>query len=441
MNTRFRKASCLWSSSILLLLACCLCSSLLEAQEPLVPLPTEAGANLGYILPSTAMRLRASEVSELRLRGWSNEDYDLLGRFDLLTSLDVQYCLNLSGDGLRRICKCKGLRSLSLACTGGGSLDAQDVKHLLALTELTFLNLSGQSGLNDESVAALAGLTKLEHLVLDWIPQVSIDGLRSVLPRPLRTLSMRGCRTLDDAVTRELVKCTTLAILHIDSTQVSSVGVYRLLAGLPNLAVFGARRCPLIATKGSEDYVPLLHCRVRSLDLSWCGTIDTRLQAVVYGLSHIEAIDISGCENVAADPFLTFVGRRSGLRILKVSSCPLGREVWDRCKFGSALQVVDVSYSNASNVIVTELATSSASSVIEFNMAGCEGISDHGVDALTKCVKLRVLDVSGTGLSGASAIHLSNLTLLNRIVVSGKWSQAEIDILAKRLPDCVVEEG
>ena len=234
-----------------------------------------------------------------------------------LASLDLSTCAAMHGGALGHLSGLVRLASLRLAaCTGAFSLEP-----LAALPLLATLDLSGCSGITDQSLADLARaaprlrtlvlracgqltdagvahlgtLERLEALDLCWVQGVTRVGLVSVSHlQHLTTLDLHSCVSVADGGLRAVSRLRALTSLDLSWCTVSD-------AGMPHLASLGSLVALVLTdatiTDAGLDVLPCL-TRLASLDLCSCRYITDAGLSRIGRLPRLTFLGLCNCGGV-----------------------------------------------------------------------------------------------------------------------------------------------
>ena len=204
---------------------------------------------------------------------------DILGIKRLLC-LHVAGCSNVrSGPILELVAvlpATKHLQVLDLSRTGGSSPADSDALCKVArrCLDLAYLGLGGCRAVTSESIKTIKARLATSLTTLDMSGCVELDAaddLRHLKKMPLlSTLSFNGCPALRDGVTKHLPEALTN--LDLGGTQVSDIGLERVLANCPKLGTLTLDACCRVTDAGLRGFVarplePPLHY------LSCAGTL------------------------------------------------------------------------------------------------------------------------------------------------------------------------
>lgn len=139
-----------------------------------------------------------SGLRELNLMGCSIDDDDLenLKNFPRLETLNLRYCVFLTGEGLKHLKNLTELRNLNLAkCS---AITSRDLQHIASLTNLETLNLSRTFPSITHGIPSLIQLTKLKNLSLTGCEKLTYENLKTLLNslRRLETLNISYCEKI-----------------------------------------------------------------------------------------------------------------------------------------------------------------------------------------------------------------------------------------------------
>ena len=287
---------------------------------------------------ATAVKLDANGfVIDVDYRGATigDETVEQLSRLTHLRYLKLAGT-GITNTGLIEVGKIASLRSLDLRDC---AISDAGIGHLVGLTQLKALRLSGKSGATDVGDAAMtdiAGLTQLKSLALDclWVSDLGIASLAPL--QNLEELYMAKTLIGDDALT-VLSNFPLLRKLRVSDTQVSSAGLERLATlsaledldlsenslifddGLPHLAAMTSlKRLNLWRVAVTDNGIANL---AGLQQLEWLNLDNTRLTDAglphLAGLHHLTFLHLGS--TAITDAGLTNLESLTTLRDLKVT--------------------------------------------------------------------------------------------------------------------------
>eukprot|EP00803_Ostreobium_quekettii_P003468 evm.model.scf_4135.1 EVM.evm.TU.scf_4135.1 scf_4135:4482-5516(-) len=110
------------------------------------------------------------------------------------------------------------------------------VPKLLALTKLTYLDLSHKGGLSDPSLQKLQALPSLTHLDVSFCGHITVAGIKHLAAYPKLTyLEVAGCAGINDTTCAVIAKLTQLERLNLNKCDAVTDDGVALLAALPKL--------------------------------------------------------------------------------------------------------------------------------------------------------------------------------------------------------------
>lgn len=135
------------------------------------------------------LNLSQCNITDITLR--------FLSECTTLTTLNLSYCRNITGEGLRALTDLTALTSLSL--TGCSQFTDENLSVLTNLTALHTLSVSECPWITDESLIHVGELAQLHNLDLNYCREISDVGLNALVGLRLITLKLVGCPGISDA--------------------------------------------------------------------------------------------------------------------------------------------------------------------------------------------------------------------------------------------------
>ncbi|XP_015115202.1 S-phase kinase-associated protein 2 isoform X2 [Diachasma alloeum] len=213
---------------------------------------------LGHILPRGVqiLRLAQAELADPVFSPGSEVLGD--GYMSKLQYLDLSMSV-ISADGLAELlCKCRLLKKLSLEkCT----LNGESCRAISQNRDITVLNLTMCEGIDAQCVRHLIKLSNLTALNMSWcsLDSDSITLLCRSLPRSITRLNISGCRkTMTDKNVRDLVAtCPDLVELDLSDCTLLTIRAINSFLTLHQLEHLSLSRCYGIPL--SSSYARLTH--------------------------------------------------------------------------------------------------------------------------------------------------------------------------------------
>ena len=177
-----------------------------------------------------------SVLEKLRIKGALISDKALLSLSNTLTFLDVDFCSEISDEGVHSLSRFSALQVLKLGWCHKITEDA--CGSLSNLTTLQSLDLSSCK-ITDKVVLGLSRLTALRALNLAYCKEITGENMHHLNTlTSLRSLNLTGCEKLSDKGVSSLVKLISLEELYIQNCyKITNEGM-RSLSGLTSLKKF-----------------------------------------------------------------------------------------------------------------------------------------------------------------------------------------------------------
>eukprot|EP00123_Amoebidium_parasiticum_P021399 comp6654_c0_seq1/m.2423 comp6654_c0_seq1/g.2423 ORF comp6654_c0_seq1/g.2423 comp6654_c0_seq1/m.2423 type:complete len:540 (-) comp6654_c0_seq1:75-1694(-) len=339
-----------------------------------------------------------------------------LSRLELLMHLDLSWCKEVTDENSRVIFPAlKQLRSLDVSfCTGLGD-DALDA--LRGLTRLMEINVSGCYRITDAGARALGTVWSLTVVQVSRCNKLTDNALLSLSELPnLVHLNAASLSQVGDGGLFALAAAEKLSLLDLSGCDlITSRGLRVLSSSLPRLHTLNVDYCYRVGDPGVESLghlsqltrLNIAHIDMLtdmgfaelsslnglvSLNVCWCRELtDIGLVSTLSHMPRLQVLDVSGCENMT-DATAELLGQMGSLRILNVSWC---KKITDE---GAA-------------------AIAGATTLEELDIGFCDRLSDEGVKSLAQLGRLRRLDISQCPQVTDEGVRaLSNLTALTKLV-------------------------
>ncbi|KAK4274877.1 hypothetical protein QN277_018043 [Acacia crassicarpa] len=361
-----------------------------------------------------------------------------------LKSICLRWCLRVTDYGVGLIAaKCKEIRSL-------------DLSYLL---------------ITEKSLSAIFELEHLEALVLEHCHRLDDDGLVSFKKscQSLKVLNLSHCQSITHiglsaltngaqnlekiilsyslSFTSDLAECLNdsprLQSVNLDGIMVRCSGIRAIGNWHSSLKELSLSKCRLMSDE-CLSFTVQAHKELRKLDITFCRNITyASVDYITRSCPMLTSLRMESCTLVSRDAFL-LIGRCQFLVEIDVADTDIddeGLESIARCsklcflRLGMCLNVTDkgLSYigSSCSKLTaldlyrlseITDLGISSIAdgcpSLEVINIAYNPNVTDNSLLSLSKCLKLRILEIRGCscissrGLSNI-AVRCRQLTLLD----------------------------
>lgn len=173
----------------------------------------------------------------------SNEGMGALSYFSALETLVLDYCSSLGNTSLSYILQVPGLKSLSIASCD--KISGRGLEQLFGLQRLEFLNLSSCSRITSDALSHIGRLKNLKHLKLRNCFRIDNRALEHIGSLTcLETLELYDCVKIDDNGLKFLEKCTQMRFLCLSGTCITANGIASLAeVFMPHLESLHLTRC------------------------------------------------------------------------------------------------------------------------------------------------------------------------------------------------------
>jgi F-box/leucine-rich repeat protein 2/20 len=235
---------------------------------------------------------------------FSDADIPLLAPFSQLTSLNLNYCTNVTDEGVGTVMKiCTKLTSISLFWMP--TLSIMGIVNMCAADNvkmLTKVNLSGVRHLTDDAIELLAcccpRLVYLNLTRLEACRDKSLEAVAANCPL-LETLNLYACSNFTDAGLTAIAEgCPRLHTLDITgSHSIFDGGISTLVQGCPQLSWLSLQWC----IKLTDGALHTLGAHARRLQFL---SIHGNVHMTAAGLEHLrpcsllETLDCNGCRSI-----------------------------------------------------------------------------------------------------------------------------------------------
>jgi F-box and leucine-rich repeat protein 14 len=276
-------------------------------------------------------------ISDLALRSLSSS-------FPGLLSLNVDFCPNLTDDGLRWIAcmsQLQDLRMVSTNFTDAGMatiaamcvelrrlnirscrrISSAGIRSLLApLACLQELTMGLCDNLTDDGLANIAALHCLQYLNIGGCSKITATtGISGLVY--LQRLRMSNCCFSDDSVAslHSLQRLIELDIAFC--SDITDSGVTQIASLLPQLQCLSMAWCGKVTDSGLHSVGSMIH--LTSVRVSACSAITDAGLGHLGGCVRLERLDVSHCVKITNLGFVSLFKALLQLRVLVVSGCPL----------------------------------------------------------------------------------------------------------------------
>ncbi|KAF7816191.1 F-box/LRR-repeat protein 3-like isoform X1 [Senna tora] len=361
-----------------------------------------------------------------------------------LRSICLRWCLHVSDFGVGLIAlKCKEMRNLDLSYL---PITEKCLPPIFQLEHLEDLVLENCLGIDDDGLASLKKCCKsLKMLNLSNCLNISHIGLSS-LTKNAQNLE-KIILSYGLSLTNDLANCLhnfpRLQSVYLDGCLIRGSGVKAVGNWNSSLKELSLSKCKLV-TDECLSFTVQTHKELRKLDITCCHNITyASMYSITSSCPMLTSLRMESCTLVTTDAFL-LIGRCQFLEEIDVTDTEIddaGLESITRCsklsslKLGICLKITDkgLGYIGSSCSKLTELDLYRCSSVTDVGIAaiadGCPSlvviniayntnVTDNSLLSLSKCLKLRKLEIRGcprvslVGLS-AIAVRCRQLTLLD----------------------------
>ena len=227
--------------------------------------------------------------------------------------------------------KCLMLRDLDLSSCSKVGRCTIDV--LMKLPSLNFISLNDIPLLNDDDLAPLLHVNKLEGISLRGLNLITDDFMGALLERfgsKLRKLNINSCSALSDVTCLAMLEhCRVLHHLDISHIQFSSPMLQKLLGETSDGSNTSIGQLEVVALRAIDaacDDVVIQLClshglSLRSLDLSSSTITGKSLVAIAKHCPRLEHLDLSFVRGVKEDATGALMESTGSLRSMSVWGC------------------------------------------------------------------------------------------------------------------------
>jgi len=280
----------------------------------------------------------------------------------------------------------------SLSLCGSDGLTNSHLEILKSIPSLTSLNLKNCPKITSLGFTAIS---KAENLTfLDVSGNFTGKGITALLtsPAPLRTLILKDCKNLTDAVIVNLAKPSLTDLVISNCQLLTSPALEAFFAQTPNLRRLNMSECPKIGDLGLKMLSN--HCKLlEELYCAGCPITNVGLEAILTGLPLLHTLDVSTCSNTIANAF--FDKKNSSLKKLDMFCTRISNE---------QLELLSTSLPNLTSLAITNNRLLNRFGIYELvkncpllkilDFSGCQGVDDNCLSSIsTYCNQLNSLSV------------------------------------------------
>ncbi|XP_011041841.1 PREDICTED: F-box/LRR-repeat protein 3-like [Populus euphratica] len=339
-----------------------------------------------------------------------------------LRLISLKWCLKVSDLGVQLLAlKCKEIRSLDLSYL---QITEKCLPSILQLQHLEDLVLEGCLGINDDGLSTLQQSCKsLKTLNMSNCHNHSHVGLSSLIngAENLRELTL----AYGPSVTADLAKCllnfSGLHSVKFDGCLVKCFGI-RAIGSWPNsLKELSFSKCSGV-TDDSLSFLVQQHKELRKLDITCCRMIMyDSVDNITSSCRSLTSLRMESCSLVPKEAFVLFGQRCQLMEELDVTDTKIddeGLKSISRCsklsslKLGICMNITDNGLKHIA---------SRCSRLKELDLYRSLGISDEGIAAVTfGCPDLEVINIAyNDKVTDASLISLSRCSRLRVLEIRG----------------------
>lgn len=362
---------------------------------------------------------------------------------------------------------CQMLQTLILQnCRGLDDFCMQMVAQCMQrFRRLKRLDFARGGDFNDEGILVVLGaapklLASLSLREAKNLTSLSITGLRQRLPA-LTSLDVSGVPSITQTAFEWIAEgCRALRVLDLSKSQeLDDAALIKLGARCPFLEVLYLSKCGRLSDKGVVGFIAVHEGRLRVLDLSACIQCGgASALALASKAEQLQDLRLNGLSQVSAEGLLALWSAATRLSRFEMSVelrttvthrksmmphisdailCNASYSALAEVKLSGACLVsdlgacalvrkcpllvqLDVSYcSEVTDVLLRTLAEVLPLTFHSLSAMGCGKILDEGVEALTGCVNLRLLELSGCYKVGdRGMLAVSRMRRLETLAVS-----------------------
>ncbi|KAB5512869.1 hypothetical protein DKX38_029897 [Salix brachista] len=334
----------------------------------------------------------------------------------------LKWCLKVSDLGLQLLAlKCKEIRSLDLSYL---QITEKCLPSILQLQHLEDLVLEGCLGIDDDALSTLQQSCKsLKTLNMSNCHNHSHVGLSSLIKgaENLRELTL----AYGPAITEDLAKClhtfSGLRLVKFDGCLVKCSGVRAIGRWPRSLKELSFSKC-----SGVEDdslsFLVQAHKELTKLDITCCRKITyDSVDSITSSCRSLTSVGMESCSLVPKEAFILFGQRCELIEELDVTDTKIddeGLKSISRCsklsslKLGICLNITDDGLKHIG---------SSCSKLKELDLYRSLGITDEGIAAVTfGCPELEIINIAyNDKITDSSLISLSRCSRLRVLEIRG----------------------
>jgi WD40 repeat protein/Leucine-rich repeat (LRR) protein len=429
-------------------------------------MPAAATQSIAKMRSLRSLTINASDLDDAQVAR--------LAALSELTTLDLSHCRNITVPGFAALAKLSKLEDVRLAGTqmtapglvplvglknlrsldvSGASVRTEGLEVLTKYPALTDLNLG--SGIEDDGLEKLKGLTKLRTLMLEGSDITDAGLAHAAEMTALEKLDLTRSK-ITDAGLAHLKPMTNLKSLNLSSTQVTDAGFVHL-AGMTKLTSIGLYGLEKFTGAGLQHLRPATG--LTTLNLNGTGVTDaglaglkdwTRLVSLELpetigddGLLHLaklaklETINLSNLKKLKG-PGLAGLKDAMAIVSLDLRNLPVTDAGLDGVKDWKHLAKLELP-KNITDAGLAKLAGLRSLKVLEAE--GATGITDAGLVHLKGLVNLETLGLRGTKITDAGLATLEGMTNLGNLSVGNTGvTDAGVEKLKKKLPNAYVSK-
>lgn len=304
-----------------------------------------------------------------------------------LTHLDLSNCSQVSNSVVRAILQ------------GCGKLEDMLLNNCSKVTDSAF-------HISESPFEQLVGYLSLESLSLQGCPQITGEIVPTLNKncKQLKYLNLSQCKNVNSPAIQELFWHKQLRTLNLAFIDNVSDEAFCLLPFMQ--AGAKGSSSPSADATGKCSKSSSLESNIQKLNLGKSNITDVSM-AKISNLSALLEINLQWCPFITDAGISTLAAHCLHLRIIDLKSCLITDESLDAIATQSKeLKVLDLSWCvGLTNGGLHKLADSP---VEELLLVWCSQITDDAIDSLRDIVSLRVLELSGSGISREGAVLLKN---------------------------------
>nr|GMD64328.1 F-box/LRR-repeat protein 3-like isoform X2 [Ipomoea batatas] len=352
-----------------------------------------------------------------------------------LRLLSLKWCVRVGDLGVGLIAiKCKEIRSLDLSYL---PITEMCLLPILQLQHLKELILVGCPGLDDDGLASLKqGSNSLEILNVSCCQNISHVGLSSLSNSisSLRQLNLSYGSYVTADLAKSLQHFSQLQSIRLDGCTVTCSGMESIADWVPSLRDLSLCKCTGVTDKNLSCIIQK-HGQLQKLDITCCRKITcASIESITESCTSLVSLRMESCSLVSKEAFVLIGQRCRSLEDLDITDNDISDEglisVSGCCnlsslKLGLCMNITDYGLSQIGKcsklkeldlyrcVGITDegiAAIAEGCQALEMiNMAYCEKVTDNSLISLSRCTRLRTLEIRGcprvssVGLSSVAA--------------------------------------